>query len=35
MLWLSLGIDVNDKVIGYIGSFNIYEGIEDFIEVVV
>ncbi|WP_420934004.1 glycosyltransferase [Alteromonas sp. A081] len=30
----SLGIDVNDKVIGYIGSFNTYEGIEDLIEAV-
>ena len=30
----SLGIDENDKVIGYIGSFNAYEGIEDLIEAV-
>ena len=30
----SLGIDANDNVIGYVGSFNSYEGIEDLIEAV-
>jgi glycosyltransferase involved in cell wall biosynthesis len=30
----SLGIEADDKVIGYIGSFNTYEGIEDLIEAV-